>query len=52
MTRGTVTKLLILADVAALALIIWTGVQIARHPSPPPINHCPPSDAANRWCVQ
>lgn len=50
MTRGTVNKLLLLGNFIALAIVIGFGVWLARSPSPPPVNHCPPSDAANPWC--
>jgi hypothetical protein len=52
------------ADPDRIPLLVWLGVFIAlaaagataldliRHPSPPPVNHCPPSDKSNPWCVR
>jgi hypothetical protein len=51
MTRGTSWRLLTLGLVIAWTIIIWTAVSLARHPSLP-ANHCPPTDAANPWCVK
>lgn len=52
MSRRTFWRLLILGYVAAFVVIGATALDLVRHPSPPPINHCPPSDAANRWCLR
>jgi hypothetical protein len=50
MTRGTVTKLILLGNFLAVALVIWIALHFGRDPSPPPVNHCPPHDQANPWC--
>lgn len=45
-------------------LLVWLGVFLLlafagasmlhtlRHGAPPPVNHCPPGDATNRWCTR
>lgn len=50
MTRGTVNKLILLGNFITLAIIIGFGVWLAHRPAIAPVNHCPPSDAANPWC--
>jgi hypothetical protein len=50
MSRGTVTKLLLLCNFIAIAIVIGFGIWLVRQPSPAPINHCAPSDRANPWC--
>jgi len=56
MTQCTINKLIWLGIFAALTIIGATAVNLARRPSlipsPPPINHCSGSDAANRWCIR
>jgi hypothetical protein len=51
MTRGTVTKLLLLGNLAAIALVVWTTVYIVRHPEPPTVSLCP-HDHTHLWCVE
>lgn len=52
MSPGTVTKLILLGNFLAVAVVVWTAVHIARNPSPPPINHCPPHESGNPWCIK
>lgn len=54
-TSGTpprVPILVWLGVLAALLVVGATAVDLIRHPSPTPINYCPSSDYANRWCVR
>lgn len=45
-------KLILLCNFLALAIVIGFAIWLVRHPSPPPTNHCPPSDAAVPWCIK
>lgn len=52
MTRAMFWSLLALGFLIVLTVIFVTAMNLARHPSPPPINHCSGSDSANRWCIR
>jgi len=50
--RERVPLLVWLGIFIALTIIGASAVHLVRHPPVPPVNHCPPSDLANRWCIR
>jgi len=46
-----VPLLLWLGIFIALTVIGATAIHLVRHPPVPPINHCPPHESGNPWCI-
>jgi len=51
MKENAVSELIGLVTFVALTIVGAAAVHRVRHTSPPPINHCPGSDPANRRSI-